>query len=174
VSGTDVLIVEDDDGIGSSLVRTLQGEGYTVDWAHSGDEARRLVRPATAVVVLDLGLPDIDGLELCRELRASAAAPQVLILTARREEVDVVLGLDAGADDYLVKPFRLAELLARVRACSRRARTNRGSRLLAKAVLNPRPATSIGGRQTPGLQAATAPPDRCDFHRVWGAERRDL
>ena len=125
VSGTDVLIVEDDDGIGSSLVRTLQGEGYTVDWAHSGDEARRLVRPATAVVVLDLGLPDIDGLELCRDLRASAAAPQVLILTARREEVDVVLGLDAGADDYLVKPFRLAELLARVRACSRRAGTDR-------------------------------------------------
>src|SRR5207237_3812381 len=76
---------------------------------------------STAMVILDLGLPDGDGLDLCREIRRSFPATQILILTARGDEADVVLGLDAGADDYLVKPFRLAELLARVRACTRRA-----------------------------------------------------
>jgi DNA-binding response OmpR family regulator len=73
------------------------------------------------LVVLDLGLPDIDGLDLCRDLRKCWPGLQVLVLTARGEEADVVLGLDAGADDYLVKPFRLAELLARVRARTRRS-----------------------------------------------------
>jgi DNA-binding response OmpR family regulator len=73
------------------------------------------------LVVLDLGLPDQDGLDVCRQLRGRPFPPQVLVLTARGEEVDVVLGLDAGADDYLTKPFRLAEFLARVRACTRRS-----------------------------------------------------
>src|SRR5207244_3148211 len=75
--------------------------------------------------ILDLGLPDQDGLDVCRNLRAGIAVPQVLMLTARSDEADVVLGLDAGADDYLVKPFRLAELLARVRACTRRVDSER-------------------------------------------------
>ncbi|HEV7886271.1 MAG TPA: response regulator transcription factor [Acidimicrobiales bacterium] len=121
MAGPHVVVVEDDEGIGASLARTLSGQGYEVDWARTGAEALDAVRPATAVVVLDLGLPDQDGLEVCRRLRATVPGPQVLILTARAEEADVVLGLDAGADDYLVKPFRLAELLARVRACTRRA-----------------------------------------------------
>jgi DNA-binding response OmpR family regulator len=72
------------------------------------------------LVVLDLGLPDVDGLEVCRQLRATQPDVEILILTARSAEIDVVVGLDAGADDYLAKPFRLAELLARVRARLRR------------------------------------------------------
>jgi DNA-binding response OmpR family regulator len=116
-----VLVVEDDEGIGSSLVRTLAGQGYEVDWARTGTEALAMVKPTTALVVLDLGLPDRDGLDVCRRLRARPSAPQILVLTARGEEADVVLGLDAGADDYLTKPFRLAELLARIRARTRRS-----------------------------------------------------
>jgi DNA-binding response OmpR family regulator len=115
-----VVIVEDDEGIGSSLLRALAAEGYDVAWARTAADALALAQPSTALVVLDLGLPDQDGLEVCRRLRARAPSPQVLVLTARAEEADIVLGLDAGADDYLTKPFRLAELLARVRACTRR------------------------------------------------------
>jgi DNA-binding response OmpR family regulator len=115
-----IVVVEDDEGIGASLERTLAGQGYAVSWVRTGAEALAAVDPGTALVILDLGLPDQDGLEVCRRLRSGPAAPQVLILTARAEEADIVLGLDAGADDYLVKPFRLAELLARVRACTRR------------------------------------------------------
>jgi DNA-binding response OmpR family regulator len=115
-----IVVVEDDEGIGASLERTLVGQGYAVTWVRTGADALAAVDPATALVILDLGLPDQDGLEVCRQLRSGPAAPQVLILTARAEEADIVLGLDAGADDYLVKPFRLAELLARVRACTRR------------------------------------------------------
>jgi DNA-binding response OmpR family regulator len=116
-----IVVVEDDEGIGSSLLRTLAGQGYEVEWARTGEEALALVNATTALVVLDLGLPDQDGLDVCRRIRSRPSAPQVLVLTARAEEADVVLGLDAGADDYLTKPFRLAELLARVRACTRRS-----------------------------------------------------
>jgi DNA-binding response OmpR family regulator len=120
-----IVVVEDDSGIGASLTRTLEGQGYEVSWATSGSGGLASVRSSTALVILDLGLPDIDGLDLCRDLRARTPTPQVLVLTARGEEADVVLGLDAGADDYLIKPFRLAELLARVRACARRAEGER-------------------------------------------------
>jgi DNA-binding response OmpR family regulator len=115
-----IVVVEDDEGIGASLAKTLQGQGYDVDWARTGAEGLAAVRASTSVVILDLGLPDQDGLALCRRLRRAVPSPQVLILTARNAEADVVLGLDAGADDYIVKPFRLAELLARVRVCTRR------------------------------------------------------
>jgi DNA-binding response OmpR family regulator len=115
-----IVVVEDDEGIGASLAKTLQGQGYEVDWARTGAEGLAAVRASTSVVILDLGLPDQDGLALCRRLRRAVPSPQVLILTARNAEADVVLGLDAGADDYIVKPFRLAELLARVRVCTRR------------------------------------------------------
>jgi DNA-binding response OmpR family regulator len=121
MSGVEVVVVEDDDGIGASLRRTLAGQGYGVTWARTAGEAADVISADTDIVILDLGLPDGDGLELCRALRDRSPAPQVLIVTARDGEADVVLGLDAGADDYLVKPFRLAELLARVRACARRA-----------------------------------------------------
>ncbi len=118
-------MVEDDVGIGGSLERTLRGQGYDVSWATTAADALTAVRVGTALVILDLGLPDADGLEVCRRLLARAVPPQVLILTARSDEADVVLGLDAGADDYLAKPFRLAELLARVRACTRRVDADR-------------------------------------------------
>src|SRR3954463_14429364 len=107
-----IVVVEDDQGIGASLARTLEGQGYEVSWTRTGGDGVAAVRGSTALVILDLGLPDADGLDVCRLLRARSPSPQVLILTARGEEADVVMGLDAGADDYLVKPFRLAELLA--------------------------------------------------------------
>jgi DNA-binding response OmpR family regulator len=120
VPGAEILVVEDDQRIGSSLARALQGQGYAVKWARTGAAALELLDPTTAFVILDLGLPDVDGVDLCRTLRAQSPGVQVLILTARSEEVDVVVGLDAGADDYIVKPFGLAELLARIRVCERR------------------------------------------------------
>jgi DNA-binding response OmpR family regulator len=120
MSGMGILVVEDDERIGSSLTRALAGHGYEVDWARTGTDALAQVHDSTALVILDLGLPDVDGVDVCRSLRGRTPAPQVLMLTARRDEVDVVIGLDAGADDYIVKPFSLAELLARIRACERR------------------------------------------------------
>lgn len=115
-----VLIVEDDEAIGAGLERVLESQGYVVRRAATGREALRDLSGEVGMVILDLGLPDMDGIEVCRRMRAAAPATPILILTARAEEIDVVTGLDAGADDYLVKPFRLSELLARVRALTRR------------------------------------------------------
>ncbi len=116
-----LLIVEDDDEIGEALREILTGQGYNVVWEHDGRGAlSNAAGFEPDLVVLDLGLPDLDGIEVCRRLRRHHPATVILILTARREEVDAVLGLDAGADDFVTKPFRLAELLARVRAHLRR------------------------------------------------------
>jgi len=115
-----ILVVEDDDAIATGLLRVLDSLGYAVRRATRGREALAAAGPDVSLVLLDLGLPDIDGLEVCRRLRAAHPALAILILTARDQEVDIVAGLDAGADDYLVKPFKLAELLARVRAHLRR------------------------------------------------------
>jgi DNA-binding response OmpR family regulator len=112
-----VLVVEDDPGIATQLVRGLERAGYTADSVALGAEA--LSRPPCDVVLLDLGLPDIDGVEVCRKLRETSGAA-IIVVTARGEEADRVLALDEGADDYLVKPFGLAELLARIRAVLRR------------------------------------------------------
>ena len=121
MSPPSVLLVEDETDIVSPLVRTLEREGYTVDQATTGKDA---IAAATEhdhdIVILDLGLPDMDGLEVCRRLREAGYQGAVLILTARSRELDRVVGLDAGADDYLAKPFGLAELLARLRALLRR------------------------------------------------------
>lgn len=117
-----VLLVEDDDGIAAPLVRTLEREGYDVDRVDNGGEAlTRAKRDDIDLVVLDLGLPDMDGLDVCRQLRAQGYDSGILILTARGGEIDRVVGLDVGADDYLGKPFALAELLARTRALLRRS-----------------------------------------------------
>ena len=116
-----ILIVEDDDAIASGLVRVLESQGYPVRRVAQGRAALAESLDALGLVVLDLGLPDIDGISVCRGLRAGRADLAILILSARDQELDVVAGLDAGADDYLVKPFRLSELLARVRAHLRRA-----------------------------------------------------
>src|SRR2546423_12038447 len=99
----------------------LRREGHDVDWSPTGEKGLAAVGPETDLVLLDLGLPDVDGLEVCRQLRKRLPDLPVLMLTARAEEVDAVVGLDAGADDYVTKPFRLAELLARIRAALRRA-----------------------------------------------------
>ena len=116
-----MLVVEDDAMIRRSLQQALHAQGYLVTLAADGASARRaFARSVPDLVVLDLGLPDMDGVDLCRELRTSAPAVSILVLTARQDEIDVVVGFDAGANDYVTKPFRLAELLARVRAHLRR------------------------------------------------------
>jgi DNA-binding response OmpR family regulator len=116
-----VLLVEDEIDIVSPLVQALEREGYSVEHAVTGHEALTMVKDDEPdLVVLDLGLPDIDGLEVCRQLRESGFEGGVLMLTGRSRELDRVVGLDAGADDYLAKPFGLAELLARLRALLRR------------------------------------------------------
>jgi DNA-binding response OmpR family regulator len=116
-----VLVVEDDEGVGAPLQRALRANGHDVTWLRTGTSAvveARAARPD--VVLLDLGLPDLDGVEVCRAVRLSCESAVIVILTARSEEMDVVVGLEAGADDYLVKPVGLTELLARVRAHVRR------------------------------------------------------
>jgi DNA-binding response OmpR family regulator len=123
-----VLIVEDDHVIGTGLVTALESNGYLVEWATSGSDALDHCHlRAPDLVLLDLGLPDLDGTEVCRRLRRVAPDARIVMLTARREEIDVILGLEAGADDYVVKPFRVAELLARIRAHLRRSRAEGGS-----------------------------------------------
>jgi len=116
-----VLVVDDDPAVSAALNRALRLEGYEVSLAVDGVRAleEAAVRPPDAMI-LDIGLPTIDGLEVCRRLRAADDDTPVLMLTARDAINDRVQGLDVGADDYLVKPFALAELLARLRALLRR------------------------------------------------------
>jgi DNA-binding response OmpR family regulator len=132
-----LLVVEDDPDIGSSLVHALQVQGYEAHLAPDAATAERLAgehRPD--LVLLDLGLPDLDGVELCRRLRGLLPSAVLVVLTARDSEIDVVIGLDAGADDYLTKPFRLAELLARLRAhLRRRTPASPGDRLAVGRVV---------------------------------------
>jgi DNA-binding response OmpR family regulator len=120
VSGHSILLVEDDDSIASALARILDSQGYAVKRLARGGNAHVVAASGVDLVILDLGLPDVDGLDVCRKLRAARPDLVILVLTARDQELDVVAGLDAGADDYLIKPFRLSELLARVRAQLRR------------------------------------------------------
>src|SRR6266567_2417935 len=112
-----ILIVDDDNRVTSALRRTLAYEGYQVSTAANGEAALAAARSRPPdIVILDLMLPGIDGLEVCRRLRASGDGIAVLMLTARDAVADRVAGLETGADDYLVKPFALEELLARVKA----------------------------------------------------------
>jgi DNA-binding response OmpR family regulator len=117
-----LLLVEDDDGIATPLERALLREEYAVTRVATGADALAHIAAGDppALVILDLGLPDIDGLDVCRQARASGFDGSILILTARGDELDRVVGLDTGADDYMSKPVALAELLARVRALLRR------------------------------------------------------
>ena len=131
MAGDHVLVVEDDAAIGRGLSEALRAHGYEVQWATTGNGGvEKAGIRAPDLVLLDLGLPDLDGVEVCRRLRARAPATTIVILTARSDEVDVVIGLDAGADDYVTKPFRLTELLARVRAHLRRVRPEDGGRIV--------------------------------------------
>lgn len=118
---TDVLLTEDDAAIAEPLARALSREGYGCEVVTTGTAAlEQAMDNRFELLILDLGLPEVDGLEACRRIRTQRPALAVLMLTARTDEVDFVVGLDAGADDYVGKPFRLAELLARVRALLRR------------------------------------------------------
>jgi DNA-binding response OmpR family regulator len=116
-----LLVVEDDAALVAALVRGLRGAGFGVDVAGDAEQARELMGVGEYdLVLLDLGLPGVDGLTLLRSLRERELTVPVLVLTARGEVADRVAGLDAGADDYLLKPFAFPELLARIRALSRR------------------------------------------------------
>ncbi len=122
-----VLVAEDDRAVRDAVSRALSFEGYRVITARDGAEAlQRVLNDKPELVVLDVMMPIVDGLETCRRLRASGNSVPVLMLTARTEVSDRVAGLDAGADDYLAKPFALEELLARMRALLRRSSTSRG------------------------------------------------
>lgn len=122
-----VLVVEDEEDVAFPLVRTLEREGYDVSWVDSGQKALDSLPAGPEVVILDLGLPDIDGLEVCRRAREAGFEGAIMIVTARAGELDRVVGLDYGADDYLAKPFGLAELQARVRALLRRTSSASGA-----------------------------------------------
>ncbi len=121
MTGERILLVEDDERIGSTLIRALESSGYDARWEQGGTSGiAAAVEQQPDLVLLDLGLPDMDGLDVCRSIRSADDSVVIIMLTARDEELDVVVGLDAGAVDYITKPFKLAELLARIRAQLRR------------------------------------------------------
>ena len=121
VTASLVLLVEDDEAIGRHLRQALAGHGYDSTWCRTGAGALAHARlNPVDVLLLDLGLPDLDGVDLARQLRADYPDLLIIMLTARSDEIDVIAGLDAGADDYLVKPFSISVLLARLRAHLRR------------------------------------------------------
>ncbi|MDI6717211.1 MAG: response regulator transcription factor [Actinomycetota bacterium] len=123
-----VLVVEDEHKIANSIKRGLEQEAFAVDVAYDGKSGFALALAEDYdAIVLDLMLPEMDGLEICKQLRASKVHTPVLILTAKGQLYDKVNGLNAGADDYLVKPFAFAELLARLRALMRRPKESLGS-----------------------------------------------
>ena len=137
-----MLLVEDDERISQPLVQLLTNEGFTVQHVDRGElalAAARANRPD--IVLLDLSLPDLDGLDVCRTLRDEQPGMPIVMLTARNEEVDVIVGLGAGADDYITKPFRVGELIARIRA-----------RLRLQAVA----AADVGGEAVHGVRVDTA------------------
>ncbi len=142
-----VLVVDDEPAVRQALERALRFEGYAAELAEDGTAglAAHAQRPADAIV-LDIAMPRLDGLEMCRRLRAAGDRTPVLMLTARSAVTDRVDGLDAGADDYLVKPFALEELLARLRALMRRsARAPRTSHCASPTSLStPAPVRSAG------------------------------
>lgn len=117
-----VLLVEDERAVARGLEYALRAEGYLVHWAQTGKAALALVQAVSPhLIILDIRLPDRSGFDICRQLRNEGKLQPVLMLTARDEEVDKVLGLELGADDYMVKPYGTRELLSRVRALLRRA-----------------------------------------------------
>jgi len=117
-----LLLVEDDPALANSTTRALESQGWTVDWSTRGEPVPQSVKQDSYdLVILDIGLAGIDGFETLRRLRAQGSATPVLMLTARDAVEDRVRGLEGGADDYLVKPFAVAELVARVRVLTRRA-----------------------------------------------------
>lgn len=122
MTGEKILIVEDERAVARGLEYGLRAEGYDVLWAETGQRALALAHGEDpALMILDIRLPDISGFDVCRQLRMNGKRLPILMLTARDEEVDKVVGLELGADDYVVKPYSLRELLSRIRALLRRA-----------------------------------------------------
>ena len=117
-----IVLIEDDEAVAKGLEYALAQEGYEVAWAASGETGRELVEERNpSLIILDIRLPDSTGFDVCRQLRAAGNRQPIMMLTARDEEVDKVLGFELGADDYVVKPYQLRELLSRIRALLRRA-----------------------------------------------------
>ena len=126
-----ILLVEDDPSLGETTARALRSQGWAVDWTTNGESIPNAVRLVTYdVIVLDVGLPGIDGFEVLRRLRAQNKVMPILMLTARDSVEARVHGLHLGADDYLVKPFDLSELLARIQALTRRFQARHNNELL--------------------------------------------
>jgi DNA-binding response OmpR family regulator len=150
-----LLVVEDEGGIAGALRQGLSEQGYAVDVARDGEQGRdHALAAAYDVILLDILLPKLDGLSLLRDLRKRGMTTPILLLTARDAVDDRVAGLDAGADDYLVKPFSFSELLARIRALLRRPVLRAGDRLVTGDV-----AMDLGARTvTRGTQAVTLTP----------------
>ena len=116
-----ILIVEDEQGLAEGIRLNLEGEGFTVDWAEDGSEGlRKALEDTPDLLILDIMLPKKNGLEVCRELRHQNITIPIIMLTAKGEEIDKVLGLELGADDYMTKPFSIRELLARINVQLRR------------------------------------------------------
>lgn len=158
-----ILVVDDDPGVRESLRRSLTFNGYTVELATDGVQGlRAFAARKPDAVVLDVMMPHLDGLETCRQLRSTGDDTPILMLTAREAVSDRVAGLDAGADDYLAKPFALEELLARLRALLRRALPvgSDGGDLLKFADLSLDPATR-DVRGAIGRSASPAPSSCC-------------
>lgn len=133
-----VLLVEDDPGIGSSLVHALEAQGYQCQWATDGGAAERAIAQGIPdVVLLDAGLPDTDGFTLCRALRQRHRDLPIIMVTARDADIDIVLGLDAGATDYVTKPFSLDVLLARMRAHLRTIAVSDGPMTVGRLLVDP-------------------------------------
>lgn len=117
-----ILVAEDDEAIAERIVRMLERSGYQVRHVADGNQVISQLAGAD-LLILDLGLPGRDGLDICREIRAQGLTLPIIIVSARAEEIDLIIGLDAGADDYVTKPFSSAELQARIRAALRRIQT---------------------------------------------------
>ncbi len=136
-----ILLVEDDEMIGEAVVDGLKAEGYAVDWVKDGNSATIAVDTTPFdLIILDLGLPGKDGINVLKDLRRRKNQTPVLITTARDTVDDKIIGLDAGADDYLIKPFDLDELNARVRAITRRV-AGRGDNIIERGRLTINPST---------------------------------
>ena len=136
-----ILVVEDDEMIGDGVVHFLELEGYAVDWVTDGNSALLALKTTPFnLVVLDLGLPGKDGIQVLKEMRAEHISTPVLVTTARDTVDDRIKGLDSGADDYLIKPYDLDELVARVRALGRRS-AGRSDPVIERGALRIAPAT---------------------------------
>lgn len=149
-----VLVVEDQLNVSNYVKQALEEQGYAVDLAHNGQEALDLAEAVEHdLIVLDIMLPEIDGIAVCRRLRSQGNQAAILMLTARDTVNDLVTGLDAGADDYLVKPFDLKVLLARLRALARRRTADTSTLEVANLSLNTRTHAAMRGNTLINLTA---------------------